>query len=58
MYEKILVPLDGSKFGEAALPYVKELVSKLALGLKVEVTLFQVLSPTHYVVAGEAGVDG
>ena len=56
MYEKMLVPLDGSKFGEAALPYVKELVSKLAPGLKVEVTLFQVLSSTHYVVAGEAGV--
>ena len=56
MYEKILVPLDGSKVGEAALPFVEELVSKLqpALG-KVEVTLFQALSSlTHWVVAGEA----
>ena len=55
MYERILVPLDGSKVGEAALPYVEELVSKLAIGLKVEVTILQVLSPSHYVVAGDAG---
>ena len=57
MYERILVPLDGSKVGEAALPYVEELVSKLTVGLEVEVTLFQVISSlTHYVTAGEAGV--
>ena len=55
MYEKILVPLDGSEVGEAALPYVEELVSKLPPEPKVEVTLFQVVSSlTHYVVAGEA----
>ena len=45
MYEKILVPLDGSKAGEAALPCVEELVSKLAPGQKVEVTLFHVVLP-------------
>ncbi len=57
MYERILVPLDGSKVGEAALPYVGELVSKLAQAQKVEVTLLQVVSPlTHYIVAGEASV--
>ena len=54
MYERILVPLDGSKVGEAALPYVEELVSKLSPELKVEITLFQVVSSTHWVVAGEA----
>ena len=54
MFENILVPLDGSEVGEAALPYVEKLISKLAPGAKVGVTLFQVLSPTHYVVAGEA----
>jgi len=55
MYERILVPLDGSKVGEAALPYVKELVSKISPAVKVEVTLLQVVSSlTHYVVAGEA----
>jgi nucleotide-binding universal stress UspA family protein len=54
MFDNILVPLDGSEVGEAALPYVEKLISKLAPGAKVGVTLFQVLSPTHYVVAGEA----
>lgn len=55
MQEKILIPLDGSRVGEAALPYVKELVSKLSPEVKVEITLFQsVSSLTHYVIAGEA----
>lgn len=55
MYERILVPLDGSKVGEAALPYVEELISSLKPELKVEVTLFRVVSSlTYYVVAGEA----
>ena len=54
MYERILIPLDGSKTGEAALPFVEDLVSKLSPKLKVEVTLLQVVtSLTHYVVAGE-----
>jgi nucleotide-binding universal stress UspA family protein len=44
MNETILVPLDGSKTGEAALPYVDDLVSKLAPGVKAEVVLLQVLS--------------
>ncbi len=45
MEEKILVPLDGSKVGESALPYVEDIVSKLSREVKVEVTLFQVPSP-------------
>jgi len=58
MYERILVPLDGSKVGEAALPYVEEFVSKLAAGTKVEVTLLQVVSSlAHYVIAGEASAS-
>ena len=57
MYDRILVPLDGSKIGEAALPYVEELVAKLAPNHKVEVTLFQVAAPSHYDVAGEASVS-
>lgn len=53
--EKILVPLDGSKVGEAALPYVENLVQKFLPDTKVEVTLLQVLSNlSRYVVAGEA----
>ncbi|MFC2070194.1 universal stress protein [Chloroflexota bacterium] len=55
MRERILVPLDGSKVGEAALPYVGDLIPKLLPEPKVEVTLMQVLSSlSHYVVAGEA----
>jgi len=54
MGEKILIPLDGSEIGEAALPYVEELVSKLSPRVKVELTLLQVVSlQTHYVAAGE-----
>ena len=53
----VLVPLDGSKVGEAALPVIEEIVSKLSPELKVEVTLFWVVSSlTHYVVAGETSV--
>ena len=39
MFERIMVPLDGSKVGEAALPFVEELVSKLQPEPKLEVTL-------------------
>ena len=55
MAAKILIPLDGSKTGEAALPYVEELLSKLSPRVKLEFTLFQVVSLlTHYVATGEA----
>ncbi len=30
MYEKIVVPLDGSKLAEAALPYAEELAAKMS----------------------------
>ncbi len=54
MAAKILIPLDGSKTGEAALPYVEELMSKLSPRVKVELTLLQVVPLlTHYVAAGE-----
>lgn len=58
MYERIIVPLDGSKVGEAALPYVEELVSKLTPKGGVEVILFQVVSSlSHYVIAGEVSAQ-
>ncbi|MFC2014476.1 universal stress protein [Chloroflexota bacterium] len=54
MEEKILVPLDGSKIGEAALPCVYDLIDKLLPKVKVEVTLIQVLAAmSHYIAAGE-----
>ena len=55
MLRKIIVPLDGSKVAEAVLPFVEEIVFGLKRGIKGEVTLLHVLSPTYYVVAGEAG---
>ena len=52
---KILIPLDGSKTGEAALPYVNAFLSELSPRVKVEFILIRVVSfRTHYVVAGEA----
>ena len=54
MAAKILIPLDGSKIGEAALPYIEGLMSKLSPRVKLEFILFRVISKrTHYVVAGE-----
>ncbi len=58
MFDRILVPLDGSKVGESALPSVKALVTKLVLGHKIEVVLIQVVSSLmHYVIAGEASAQ-
>lgn len=58
MEERILIPLDGSKVGEAALEAVSGIVEKFKPDIKVEVTLMQVLtSLTHYVIAGEASVQ-
>ena len=58
MFERILVPLDGSKVGEAALEHVERIIAKMAPGVKTEVVLFQALtSLTHYVIAGEASVQ-
>ncbi len=52
---KILIPLDGSKIGEAALPYVQELMSKLSPQVKLELILLQVVSlRSHYVHVGDA----
>jgi len=56
MYERILVPLDGSKVGEAALPMIEELIARFSSATQVEVILLQVISQlSHWVVAGETG---
>ncbi|OGO33252.1 MAG: hypothetical protein A2Z29_02565 [Chloroflexi bacterium RBG_16_56_11] len=55
MFERVLVPLDGSKVGEAALPVIEQLVAKLDPGSKVDVTLLGVITMLrHWVVVGEA----
>jgi len=48
MYEKILVPLDGSKVAEAALPNVEDLVIRMAPKTRIVVTLLQVISNLTY----------
>ena len=48
MYEKILVPLDGSKVAEAALLNVVDLAIRMAPKTKIEVTLLQVISNLTY----------
>lgn len=45
MYERILIPLDGSEVGESALHFIKDLLSKLSQDVDVEVTLLHILSP-------------
>ncbi|MDD4859691.1 MAG: universal stress protein [Dehalococcoidales bacterium] len=47
---RVMVTLDGSKVSEAALPYARE----LALGLKAELILFEVLTPDYYAYTNEA----
>jgi nucleotide-binding universal stress UspA family protein len=55
MFSRVLVPLDGSKVGEAALPVIVQLVDKMAPETKVEVTLIGVITLLrHWVVVGEA----
>lgn len=49
MEKSILVPLDGSELGEAALPLVEE----LARGMNAQVILFQALEPRQVVTWGE-----
>jgi len=45
MAQKILIPLDGSKLGEAALHHVGELITALSAEEMVDITLLQVLKP-------------
>jgi len=55
MFSKVIVPLDGSKVGEAAIPVLEQLINKLAAGTKVEVILIGVITLLrHWVVVGEA----
>ncbi len=55
MFERVLVPLDGSNVGEAALPVINRLVEKCPPGMKVDITLLGVITILrHWVVVGEA----
>jgi nucleotide-binding universal stress UspA family protein len=55
MFEKVVVPLDGSKVGEAALPLIRRMAENRPPGSKVQVTLLGVITLLrHWVVVGEA----
>jgi len=55
MFERVLVPLDGSTVGEAAFPVIEQMVDHLAPRTKVEVVLLGVITLSrHWVVVGEA----
>jgi nucleotide-binding universal stress UspA family protein len=45
VYERILLPLDGSEVGESAMLFINDLLTKLSKEVSVEVTLLHVLSP-------------
>ena len=45
MYEKTLVPVDGSELTEVALPYAEKLASRL----KIKVALLQVVPRAYHV---------
>ena len=59
MSKKILIPLDGSDVGEAALHYVEEMVSALELSRNVEIILIYILTQKYQPVAVHSsyGVD-
>jgi len=55
MQQRVLVPLDGSKVGEAALPVIEKLIGMMSPEIKLEVTLTGVITLLrHWVVVGEA----
>jgi len=58
MSERILIPLDGSELGEAALHYVEDLVSKISSEKKIEVTLFHVITALKHDVQISGGGAG
>ncbi len=55
MSERILMPLDGSKLGEAALSYIDGLIARLAPGETVEITLFHVITTVRHNVSYQGG---
>ena len=58
MSERILIPLDGSKLGEAALHYVEDMVSKMSSEKMAEITLLQVITTLRHDVHVSGGTAG
>ena len=51
MFEKIVVPLDGTKLSEVSLPYASEMARKF----KASLLLIRVVAPTAVVASGVEG---
>ncbi len=55
MSERILMPLDGSKLGEAAISYVDGLIARLAPEEQIEITLFHVITAVRHTIKIRGG---
>jgi nucleotide-binding universal stress UspA family protein len=55
MSERILIPLDGSKLGEAAISYINRMIAKLAPEERVEITLFHVITAVRHSIHYQGG---
>ena len=55
MSERILIPLDGSKLGEAAISYVDGLIARLAPEEQIEITLFHVITEVRHTIRIQSG---
>lgn len=55
MPERILIPLDGSKFGEAALSYISEMVAKFGPQQQVEINLCHVITEVRHLIHYQGG---
>jgi nucleotide-binding universal stress UspA family protein len=50
MFDKILVPLDGSKLAEGVIPFVEEIILGARESRKIEITILQVIPSKNYYV--------
>lgn len=57
MSKNILIPLDGSVLGEAALGYTKNLVDKFDVNEKVYITLFHVITVVRHQIHVRGGMS-
>ncbi|MCP4337428.1 MAG: universal stress protein [Desulfobulbaceae bacterium] len=55
MSERILIPLDGSKLGEAAISYVNGLIARLGPEEQIEITLFHVITEVRHTIRIQGG---
>jgi nucleotide-binding universal stress UspA family protein len=53
MYNKILIPLDGSKLGEAVIPFVDEIILGAKESRIIEVTLLEVVQCNMFILSDD-----